>query len=523
MSVVVATAAADDADTDAAMAGNVFPDISGPKELRRFELTACALQANSAHLRSALTSNRRPPGKAAAARGSDAMLLPLEAACQAGRLSSVSMLLKETVNVLPEVTGAQMLRPDRSVALAVDAGAADVIRMLVKSSAHVNALTRGQRPPLLSAIRHGHVEIVEALCAAANLDVNEVDARGSSALHEAVSRGNSNVLGTLLERKANACIANVRGWTPLHLAAHLGNLDAMARLLDAGANIDGLVDGTVAPAVVPAFFPSAPVAAMPVPTRPAVAGGGAIGLPGSDVCRVASAGGTDGERSVQVADAEDGAERDDRSKLGRRPAGGWAPLHLLLVRGNQDAIRQMVTWGADPCLFGGPDAVTPLMLAISHGHEAVALFLLGLKSVADHVDDQDRRGRCALHFAVGARSDSVVRGLLDVHASPTLRSDVGLSPIDAARSAGLPETCSVVKRLQIEDIVRLVMMRCRCRAQSKYEESEMLRSDLRLRGVSLDVQSERWSLPDGTWGFLSADRNRAQAQAGPTIMTGGFT
>merc|ERR1712224_367518 len=66
--------------------------------------------------------------------------------------------------------------------------------------------------------------------------------------------------------------------------------------------------------------------------------------------------------------------------------------------------------------------------------------------------------------------------------------------------------------LEIEEIVRLVMLRTRCRQEKKYEEAELLRGELRVRGVKIDVQSEKWSLPDGKWGYPSADRVYAQVQ-----------
>jgi len=160
------------------------------------------------------------------------------------------------------------------------------------------------------------------------------------------------------------------------------------------------------------------------------------------------------------------------------------------------------------------------MLAISFGHQSVAKQLLELDGVAKTIDEQDLRGRSALHFAVMAPTASIaiVRMLLEVHASPSLRNENGLTPIDVARNAGISEQSQVIKRLQVEEAVRLIILRSQCRAQKRYEESEMIRNDLRLRGVTLDIQTERWTLPDGTWGYLAADRSRAQAQGGPGFM-----
>mmetsp|Transcript_21476 Transcript_21476/g.46815 ORF Transcript_21476/g.46815 Transcript_21476/m.46815 type:complete len:378 (-) Transcript_21476:51-1184(-) len=377
------------------------------------------------------------------------------------------MLLKEGAPW--EECGEAAARPDRCVALAVDAGAADVVQTLLQSRACVNGVS-GTRPPLLTAVRDGHHDIVEALCACPETQVDAQDSRGASSLHEAVHRQSLGLVSTLLTRRACPTLKDKRGWSPLHLAAHLGSVDVIDQLLRAGAHIDGSKEV------------AAEEARFSGPSR--------------------------------VSGPSVAAEED-------RAARSWTPLHLLLAGGDEDSVRQMVVWGADACRPGGPDGVQPLMLAISLGLEAVAIYLLGLDSVRERVDDQDLRGRCALHFAVSAARGpliSVVRGLLEAYAAPHLKNDNGLIPIEVARNAGIPEESQVVKKLQVEEAVRLVMQRSRCRAQNKYEESELIRGDLRLRGVSLDVQNERWMLPDGTWGYLAAERSRAQAQGGPGLL-----
>merc|ERR1712232_682253 len=111
----------------------------------------------------------------------------------------------------------------------------------------------------------------------------------------------------------------------------------------------------------------------------------------------------DDASTVKLASEVGGAslETEGSAKQRRLPAAGWAPLHLLLARGNQEgAVRQLISWRADSCKRGGVDRMTPLMLAISLSQEAVALLLLSTPEVAECVDVQDSRGRSALHFAV---------------------------------------------------------------------------------------------------------------------------
>lgn len=295
------------------------------------------------------------------------------------------------------------------------------------------------------------------------------------------------MVAELLARRADPAAMNERGWTPVHLAAHLGSIAILGQLHAAGGPINGSVQTEAAPRSV------AGVSECP-PTPLVDDGTGSFG-------RAVSAG---GESSATTG--------GDAQKL---PAAGWTPLHLLISRGDGEAVQQLIAWDADPCRAGGPDNKTPLMLAISLKQQAVATQLLSLEQVQKKIDIQDRRSRCALHFAVEAGAGQIVRRLLEVNAAPNQRTENGLTPIDMARSHGMQEDSEVIQQLQVEEVVRLVMQRGKCREQNKYEESELLRGDLRIRGVSLDVAHNRWSLADGTWGHLSVERSRAQAQGGP--------
>jgi len=341
----------------------------------------------------------------------------------------------------------------RTVSLAVDAGAPDVLELLLEHRAEVNASDVCSRPPLLTATREGQLPILKVLCASETLEINAQDALGSSALHEAVFRESGEMVLVLLGRRADPMLQNRRGWTPLHVAAHLGTVRIIGHLVRAGA----------------------------------------------------------------PADAESGVMLP-QSNIEPTPRTGvtWSPLHLLLTRGDTEAVWQMIEWRADPCLTGGPDVLNPLMLAISLKHTRLALQLLALASVRERLDYQDRRGRCALHFAVGAQLAEVVRSILDLHANPSIRNRNSLTPLDVGREAAADgEICHMIL---VEEVLRLVMTRTQYRQMNKYEEADMLRGDLRLRAVTLDVHRERWSLPDGTWGYLSCERARAQAQGGPRFL-----
>jgi len=435
--------------------------------------------ASSVAQQGAEPSSRNSPteNKPDAAATQAFQLTPLEAACQAGHCANVRVLLGE----LEEHDNFSAEQPERAVALAVSSGAGDVLKLLVAHRAQVNASSGQPRPPLLAAAAEGHISMVQDLCAREDLDINAIDVRGATALHHAVLQQNLDMANVLLSHRADPAVADNRGWTPMHAAAHLGNLNIMGQLVEAGASIDGATTAAAKAAKEAAVRLSVPH----VPHVPR-------------------------SRSASKS-SEAGHPPKSPSEAHKKPNTLWPPLHLLIARGEAEQIKQLILWKADPCQVGGPNLVTPLMLAISR--TSLALQLLGIPAVRAQADYRDRRGQTALHYAVEANSKTVVKGLLDVHASPTLVNQCGQTPLEVGQNVN--ENNDVVSMLQVEEIVCLVMQRCLSRKQNKLEESEVIRSELRLRGVAVDVQKEKWSIADGTWGYLSTERSRAQAQGGP--------
>lgn len=451
-------------------------DFDGARAFRRNELEALSHLSNPGPLQKALSScfvtlsvprYQDVSGVPPTVIDPDApppVLTPMETACQAGRLATVKALF-ETGR--PELIGSAD-GPDRcnlSMTLAVDSGATDVVRYLLSKQVDANARGFCARPPLSAAIRESRDDIVEVLCHHDGTDLDARDMRDSTALHEAVGRRAVGLVKMLLDSKANPVMEDERGWSPILLAAHVGDFPAIELLVCAGAPVDGNI---------PRKMKTLP------PDR----------------------------RRLTL-------------KTGREHvlAAGWTPLHLMLARGIASDIGQIIKWRADPCRKGGPENMTPLMLAVSFGHLEITKLLLLSEEVVAKIDSRDYRGRCAMHFAVMTprpkASDSIVQILLEVHASPNIKNDNGQTPLDVTRNSGLSEHSPVVRRLQIEETVRLVMLRTKCRVQKRYEESEIIRNDLKMRGVVLEVQTERWVMPDGTWGYLGTDRARAQAQGGP--------
>ncbi|MSV30579.1 MAG: hypothetical protein EXQ52_17820 [Bryobacterales bacterium] len=93
-------------------------------------------------------------------------------------------------------------------------------------------------PRLIEAVKKSDAKAVRSLIAA-RVDIHATELDGSTALHWAAQRDNSEIVGLLLAAGANAKIATRYNITPLYFAATTGNADIMERLLKAGADPNG--------------------------------------------------------------------------------------------------------------------------------------------------------------------------------------------------------------------------------------------------------------------------------------------
>jgi len=95
------------------------------------------------------------------------------------------------------------------------------------------AASAGQR--LVQAAARADTNAVQTLIAQ-KVDVNEADANGTTALHNAVWAGDLATTDLLIRNGAKVPAANAFGVTPVYIAAEQGNTALLRRLLDAGAD-----------------------------------------------------------------------------------------------------------------------------------------------------------------------------------------------------------------------------------------------------------------------------------------------
>ena len=159
----------------------------------------------------------------------------LRAAIKSGDLALAKSLVERGAPFLDD----RFPGSDAALHLAVKAGWANMVGMLVESGADLAAQGEFGYPPLHLACREGHLECVQALLR--HLDVDVLDGSGRTPLQEAVQGGHPDVVSLLLARGADVNVQDDRGRTALSkvhskLAEKPQEADAIrGMLIDAGA------------------------------------------------------------------------------------------------------------------------------------------------------------------------------------------------------------------------------------------------------------------------------------------------
>ena len=133
----------------------------------------------------------------------------LKAAIKSGDLALAKSLVARGAPLLDDCRSGS----DTALHLAVKAGRADLVGMLVENGADLAALGSFSYPPLHLACSEGNLECVEALLR--HLDVDVLDSGGRTPLQEAVQGGHPDVVSLLLDRGADVNVQDENGRTAL--------------------------------------------------------------------------------------------------------------------------------------------------------------------------------------------------------------------------------------------------------------------------------------------------------------------
>ena len=113
----------------------------------------------------------------------------------------------------------------------------EVVKILIKNDADVNARDKEGRTALMIACDEGNKEIVNALLAA-GADVNIKDKNGTTLLMTACEKGDLDLANAFIEAKADVNAQNDKGKTALMVACDEGNKEIVDALIRAGADVN---------------------------------------------------------------------------------------------------------------------------------------------------------------------------------------------------------------------------------------------------------------------------------------------
>lgn len=282
--------------------------------------------------------------------------------------------------------------------LAAAFGRLDAVKLLIRHGAKVDILAgQTERTPLLEAAANGHSGVARFLLES-GADPLKTDMMAYGLLHFAAGAGPADLVEFILDKTKTDINAQSRhGRTPLHQACVNGKWKEAGILLRRGARLD-IFDDEGSTALHRAILSSAP--------EDLIEAFGAFG---------------DGKVDWNIG------------KKGSLET----PLHLAARQGKTGAVEKLLARGAFP-FAADKYGKMPLHVAILHGQEAMAAFLLeDMKKNRIHPDQfRDKEGLTFLHYAVKAGNKGLMQMLFDAGADPNARDLKGNTPLHAAAYAG---------------------------------------------------------------------------------------
>ncbi len=125
---------------------------------------------------------------------------------------------------------------DKALVVAAGNGHEDIVKLLLKKGANVNAKDEYDKTPLIRAAQNGHKDIVELLLEREEL-TNKEDVIAKALIYAAVG-GHKDIVKLLLKKGADVNVEDIYDRTPLICAAQNDHKEIVKLLLENGADVN---------------------------------------------------------------------------------------------------------------------------------------------------------------------------------------------------------------------------------------------------------------------------------------------
>ena len=170
----------------------------------------------------------------------------------AGDVEFAANLIQQGVDIERVATGDRRQAGQTALHTAAAFGSAQLVSLLLRHGANVNAATPQGITPLNLAISGRRRAAVRLLTRSPGVDLDAAEDDGRTALHFAAAAGSHSIVRLLLEHGADPNTRSVFGESPLHHAADHGNVGLVDVLIDHGADPHARTSQLHTPAHAPA-------------------------------------------------------------------------------------------------------------------------------------------------------------------------------------------------------------------------------------------------------------------------------
>ena len=271
-------------------------------------------------------------------------------------------------------------------------------------------------PPLIVAVKSGDLAKVQALLES-DVDVDEQDGIGSTALMWAADKKSTEMAKAILEKNPKLNTQNADGWSALMFAARHGTTEMVKAILEKNPKLNTQnADGWSA-LMIAAWYDSPEMVKAILGKNPKL-----------------NTQTADGWSALMIAAKHDTTEMvkailEKNPKLNTQNAYGWSALMIAAMYGSPEIVEALLEKKPDVNLqayYG----VTALHIASERGHLRCAKKLLDFGA---SVDVPDFAGRTPLFLAASFGQNETVNLLLDHGAHPERIARNGQTPLEKAK------------------------------------------------------------------------------------------